>query len=254
MDLIIKEHSDNYIIEVKSSGKNINKEFSDVNGIFEYLKDDFPVASTNLKIDITNPTKRLLIKNIFEKTLKYQKNNGITLEYIIKRNQIRKSQPASVRELNAVRKIAGDTSSLNNANFMAAENVAVYKLYADVLVDKADKILSENSFDTDDIIPINTAKILKEIMTNLNNLVKNNYLVHKNVNLISLRNYISKLLLKFDSQQNQRNKPKEEDVIQILKKMRKTSSYAGLEKYIDLLFDPETTEELKLEVISLVKF
>ncbi|HPG31263.1 MAG TPA: hypothetical protein PKY81_17585 [bacterium] len=254
MDLIVKESFENYNIEIKTSGKNFVKEFSEANDIYEYLKDDFPIANTNLKIEVHSPTKKILVKNIIDKTLKYQKNNGITLEYIIKRNKLRKKSDEGSGSLESVRKIAGDFSTLNNANYMTAENIAVYKLYADVLVEKSDKIFSDNSFTVDDIIPVNTAKTLKEILTNLNNLIKNNYLVHKNINLITLRNYITKILMRFDSQQNQRYKPRENDLIQILKKMHKTASYSGLEKYLDLLFDSEPSEEAKIEIISNVKY
>jgi len=80
-------------------------------------------------------------------------------------------------------------------------------------------------FSQDEQIPANIAKNLNEIQVNLSNIIAKNYTLHKNINLIALRNYISSILLKYEFQRQPQSKQpttKEDALLAVLKKMQKS--------------------------------
>jgi len=224
-----------FLVEIISSAKTLKKNFSEPDDIFEYFKEEIPLSNAEIAIKTGDPLKKIIIKNLLDKILKYQKNNGITLQFILQKNKLKKLetlQSQDVSELTVVLKIAGNTMGLYNSSNLTKENLAMYGLYADVLVKKSNDLLKEYSGDRDSVFPANQIKNLSDILVNLNNLIKNEYIIYKNFNLISLRNHLSKIMMRFEEKTKNLLKPDEEKIISSIRTMNKTKKFIGLEKYI----------------------
>ena len=256
MKIIFSQYENGaFLAEIVTSAKNLKKIFKTPEEIFDYLKEEIPLSNSEIGININDPNKKIIIKNTLDKILKYQKNNGITLQYIIQKNRLKKMAVLEENSgIDSVLAVAGDTAGTYNSSTLTKENIALYGLFADALINRANEILKEYSGDRDYSLPANILKAISDIMLNLNNLLKNEFVVYKNINLISLRNHFSKILLRYEEHLRNKLKPSENETINIIKKMNKTKSFSGLEKFLELLLLPASSEDLIIELISAVKF
>lgn len=246
-----------FLTEIITSAKSMKKIFKTPEEIFDYLKEEIPLSNAEISINTTDANKKIVIKNTLDKILKYQKNNGITLQYIIQKNRLKKMAAIEQKSGNsAVLNVAGDTAGVYNSGGITKENLALYGLYAEALINRANDLLQDytSSDERDYSLPANALKSISDIILNLNNLIKNEFVIHKNVNLISLRNHFSKILLRYEEHLRNKLKPAENETLNIIKKMNKTRSFSGLEKYLDLLFSPSSSEDLIIELVSAAKY
>ncbi|HON55649.1 MAG TPA: hypothetical protein PLJ38_01390, partial [bacterium] len=149
-------------------------------------------------------------------------------------------------------KIALNESS--RKDIIAVDKMAIYKLYADVLLEKLNSILA-NYIDNQNIEQLKLQyTTLKESNMNLTNMISQGYTIHKTISLIKLRNYISTILMKLEQLQKlAKALNKDEAMLKILKEMAKTKNFSELEKYGDVLDSPEYSIDTKLQYITDIK-